>query len=192
MPISFVPYQKEYAEQIRILAGLLEGKVHSDKGTADQTALHYPRLTGTMQGRQVEIAVIQKATQAGATPLNTIKHLLITMKSNCPLEMKVDSRVRSHWSMRLFWWRRINTGDKTLDDNYTIIAPERRRARDLLAHRRIRNLLIQLAPFHSLQMAGGHIRLHYLITSHQVFTARKLIEVLQRLVKLDRRCENLV
>jgi hypothetical protein len=189
MPISFVPYKKEYAEQIKILTTLLNGELHP--GDKDRRSADFPPLTGTYQRRQVNIEILQEATRAGSDPLNSVKFLLITMHGSCDLQMKVEAKKRSGWLTRLLWWRRIPFGDDNLDAAYVISASERERARRFFAHKKIKNLLVQLGPFYSLHMAGGKLRLRYLITSHQIFTARRVADVLFRMIRLARLCENL-
>ena len=189
MPITFVPYKKEYAEQVKILITLLDGQLRS--GAGDKRSEDFPSLTGTYQRRQVNIEILQETTRYGSDPLNSDKFLLITMNGSCDLQMKVEARKRSGWLTRLMWWRQIPFGDDDLDAAYVISAPERGRARQFFAHKKIKNLLVQLGPFHSLQMAGGTLRLRYLITSHQIFTARHVAEVLFRMIRLARMCENL-
>lgn len=192
MPISFMPYQKEYQEQIKILAALLKGAIHRTEGTTPRTSRPFPKLTGTFRQRDVEIKIIQEATGAGSDPLHTEKFLLISMRCASTLEMKMGPK---NWLERLgslIWWRRISTGNKSLDDIYAITSQERTRSTRLLSHKKIHKFLLQLGPFHTLQLAEQRLGLRYLITSHQVFMARNLVERLQQLAQLARLTENLV
>jgi hypothetical protein len=191
MPIPFVPYQKEYEEQIRILAALLQGRLGPLKGGASMIPSPYPALAGTFRQREVEIGLIEEASRAGSDPLSTDKYLLLNMQCSCTLEMKAGPK-GWFWKLdSLIWWRRISTGNKTLDSNYTITTPERLRSRRLLSHKKTQNLLIQLSPFHTLQLVDRHLRIRYLITSQQVFQARTLGVVLHRMDRLARLTENL-
>ena len=191
MPIPFIPYQKEYADQIKILAALLEGELHPASGPGSQTSSPYPRLTGTFQRRPVEIEIAQQTTKAGSDPLSTDKYLLIHMRCSCSLEMNIGPKNRLGWLDRLIWWRHICTGNKIIDDMYAITSAERLRSRRLLSHKKIKNLLLQLGPFHSLQLTEQNLYLHCLITSHQILVARNLAATLQQLSRLARLCENL-
>jgi hypothetical protein len=191
MPIPFVPYQREYEEQIRILAALLQGRLGPLKGGDSMIPSPYPALVGTFRQREVKIGVIEEASRAGSDPLSTDKYLLLMMQCSSTLEMKVEPKGRLWKLDSLFWWRHISTGNKTLDSNYTITTPERLRSRRLLSHKKTRNLILQLNRFHTLQLANRHLRLRYLITSQQVFQARALGVVLHRMDRLARLTENL-
>jgi len=191
MPIPFVPYQKEYQEQIKILAALLQGELHPLEDVALQAPSPFPRLTGTFRQRGVEIRVIQEVTRAGSGPLSTDKYLLVSTRCSCTLAMKIGPKSWLRKLGRLIWWRHISTGNKSLDSSYDITSPERLRSQRFLSHKKIQNLLLQLGPFHTLQLAERRLCLRYLITSHQVFMARILAGHLQRLDRLARLCENL-
>lgn len=191
MPISFIPYQKEYAEQIKILAALLEGELHPARDPGSQTTSPYPRLTGTFQRRPVGVEIAQETTKAGSDPLSTDKYLLIHMRCSCSLEMKIGPKNRLGWLDRLIWWRHICTGNKIIDDTYAITSAERLRSRRLLSHKKIKSLLLQLSSFHSLQLTERNLCLRRPITSHQTFVARNLAATLQQLARLARLCENL-
>jgi len=191
MPIPFVPYQKEYQEQIRILAALLQGQLGSPKSADFMIPSLYPPLAGIFRQREVEIGIIEKATRAGSDPLSTDKYLLISMPCSCTLQMYIGPKGRLWKLQSLMWWRHISIGNKTLDNSYTITTPERLRSRRLLSHKKTQNFLLQLSPFHTLRMDNRRFRLRYLITSQQVFQARALGGVLHRLDRLARLAENL-
>jgi len=191
MPISFLPYQKEYQEQIKILASLLKGTIHRTEGTSPRASWPFPKLTGTFRQRDVEIKIIQEATGAGSDPLHTEKFLLICMRCASTLQMKIGPK---SWLVRLhslIWWHRIFTGNKSLDDIYAITSQQRTRSMRLFSHKKIHKFLLQLGPFHTLQLAQQRLDVRYLITSHQVFMARNVAERLQQLAQFARLTENL-
>jgi len=191
MPIPFVPYQKEYEEQIRILAALLQGRLGSLKSADFMIPSPYPVLDGIFRQREVKIGIIEQATRAGSDPLSTDKYLHLSMQCSCTLQMHIEPKGQ-FWRLKsLIWWRHISTGNKTLDSNYTITTPERLRSRRLLSHRKTQNFLVQLSPFHTLRMENRRLRLRYLIISQQIFQARALCGVLHRLDRLARLAENL-
>ncbi len=191
MPISFVPYQKEYQEQIKILNTLLGGQLGSFEDAAMKTSHLFPGLKGTFHQREVEIGVVERDTQVGAGPLSTDKYLTIIM--HCGSSMELDIRLQGRfWKLtRWLWWRTIKTGNDILDGNYAITTPERHRSQRLLSLKKVQNLLIQFGPFHALQMANRCLILHYLITSHKLLIARNLVERLRQLDRLARLTENL-
>jgi hypothetical protein len=191
MPISFVPYQKEYQEQIKILAALLKGAIHRMEGAAPRASRPFPKLTGTYRQRDVEIQIIQQATGVGSDPLHTEKFLLISMRCSSTLEMKIGPKSWLERLHSLIWWRRISTGNKSLNDMYTITSQERTRSTRLFSHKKIHKFLLQLGSFHTLRLAEQRLNLRYLITSHQVFMARNLAERLQQLAQFARLTENL-
>lgn len=191
MPISFIPYKKEYQEQIKILAALLSGERHPGEGAAPGASSPYPRLKGHYQGQPVEVIILQKSTPNGSDPLNSAKYLLIRMRCPCSLTLKIEPKTWRSQLSRLLWWRRILTEKDALDAHYAITSSERKRARRLLSHKKVRNLLDQLSPFQSLTVAQGHVSLTYPVTSQQVFMARKVAEILRRILRFGRLCENL-
>jgi|GEM_PF-1609758 len=191
MPIPFIPYKKEYAEQMRILVALLGGKLASEPVGKGKSPSPYPRLTGLYQNTSVQIQVIQEPTRQGDDPLSTTKYLDILFKSPCALDAFVQPTERLGWFHRLLWWKKISTGEEDLDREYAITSSEVRRARPVMNHKKVKSQLLQLMPFAGLWIHRDHIRLRYLITSHQVFTARHLAEVLRRLLRLSRLCQNL-
>lgn len=191
MPIPFVPYQKEYKEQIKILAALLRGKLESKKGTTLQPPSLFPWLTGAYHDREVQIGIVEQVTREGTDPLSTDKYLLVAINCTCNLEMKIGPKERSWKLARLLWWRHISTGNKALDSNHSITTSERARSRRLLSHKKAQNLLLQLSPFQTLQLTDRRLSLRYLITSHEVFIARNLAERLRQLDRLARLAENL-
>lgn len=213
MPIPFIPYQKEYQEQMRILAALLRGNLHFDKSPQDQSSLPYPWLAGHFQQLPVEIRLAQQPTRNGSNPLSSTKYLHITIATTCPLEMSIGPRRKLWWLHRLLWWRHISIAAKEVGTSQAVVSPEQDRirqflallrqhyqiasprpdrARRLLAHRKVKSILLQLSPFHSLQLAQGQIHLSCLITSHEVFSAHRVAEILGRLLRLSRLCQNLV
>jgi hypothetical protein len=191
MTIPFVPYKKEYAEQMRILVALLGGKLTSRHSERDQPPSPYPRLTGLYQKLPVQIRVIEETTRQGDDPLSTEKYLDILFESPCSLEVSIQPGERLGWLQRLLWWKKISTGEEDLDGTYAITSSEARRARPVMAHKKVKSQILHLAPFSGLWIHPDHIQLQYRITSHQVFTARHLAEVLRRLLRLSRLCQNL-
>jgi hypothetical protein len=191
MPIPFVPYQKEYQEQIKILATLLGGHLGPLKDAGLGTSSLFPGLTGTFHQREVKIGVVEETTRNGANPLSTDKYLSVIMHCASSLEMDIRPKDRFWKLIRLLWWKHVKTGNKTLDRARTITTPERHRSLRLLSHRKVQNLLIQFGPFHTLQMANHRLGLRYLITSHNVLIARNLAERLRQLDRLARIIENL-
>jgi hypothetical protein len=191
MPISFIPYKKEYQEQMRILVALLGGKLHPENGLPGRPASPYPRLTGLFQNLPVEIRIVEEPTRDGADPLNTTKYLDISLQSPCALSLDVESKGRWWRLQKLLWWRHIVSAEKTLDQNYVFSSVEPRRARRLLARKKIRNQLVQVLPFHSLQLSEKHLRFRRTVDSHQVFMARQVADILRRLLRLSRLCQNL-
>ena len=137
MPISFVPYQKEYQEQVKILAALMKGAIHRMEGAASSASRPFPKLTGTYRQRDVEIKIIQQATGIGSDPLHTEKFLLISMRCSSTLEMKIGPKSWLERLQSLIWWRRISTGNKSLDDIYAITSQERTRSTRLFSHKKI-------------------------------------------------------
>jgi hypothetical protein len=191
MPIPFIPYKKEYREQIRILVALLGGELQSGEGSKPGTPSPYPRVMGHYQGQPVEICIHQKAAPDGADPLNSAKYLHIRLQCSCSLMMTIRPHSRRSRLARIFWWRRLVTGREDLDSNYAIASPERVRARRLLSHKKVNNLLYQLSPFHSLILDDGHLLVSYAVTSHHTFMARRVAEVLRRMLRFGRLCQNL-
>jgi hypothetical protein len=191
MPITFIPYKSEYQEQIKILAALLSGERHPGEAAGPGASSPYPRLTGHYQGQPVEMVILQKSTPNGADPLNSDKFLLIRMRCPCSLGLNIEPKTWRFWFSQLLWWRRILTGKDALDANYAITSSDRKRAQRLLSHKKVKNLLDQLSPFQSLAVAEGQISLSYAVTSHQVFMARKVVDILRRMLRFGRLCENL-
>lgn len=191
MTIPFVPYKKEYVEQMRILVALLGGKLISRSAHQEGPRPPYPRLTGLYQNMPVQIQVIQEATRQGDDPLSTEKYLEILFESPSALEISVEPREDVGWFRRLLWWKKVSTGEKDLDSTYAITSSEARRARPVMNHKKVKSQLLQLRPFDRLAISPDHIRLRYHIASHQIFMARHLAEVLRRLLRLSRLCQNL-
>jgi hypothetical protein len=191
MPIPFVPYKKEYAEQMRILVALLGGKLSAEHVREERPPSPYPRLTGLFQNKPVQVRVIQRPTRNGADPLNTDKYLDILFESPCSLRLSVETKGHLWWIKRLLWWKTITTGEQDLDRDYTFSSPNVRRARRLLAHKKVKSQLFQLIPFEFLSISEDHLQLRHRITSHRVFSARHLAEVLRRMLRLSRLCQNL-
>jgi hypothetical protein len=191
MPISFIPYQKEYREQIRILVALLDGELQSGEGSRPGSPSPYPRIMGHYQGQPAEIYILQKATPDGTDPLNSAKYLHIRLQCSCSLTLTISPKSWRSRLARLFWWRRLVTGREDLDASHTIASPERGRARRLLSHKKVNNLLYQLSPFHALSLADGHLLVSYAVTSHHVLMARRVAEVLRRMLRFGRLCQNL-
>lgn len=190
MPIPFVPYQKEYQEQIKILASLLQGELKSAEVAIRGAPSFFPRLTGTFRQREVEIRVLQETTGSGSDPLSTDKYLHISMECSSTLKLKIGPK---NWLSKLdwlIWWRHIYSGEKTFDSKYAIASPERLRSQRLLSGKRIKNLLLRLGPFHTLQLTQRRLCLRYLITSYEVVVARNVAVVLGQLVRLARMIEN--
>jgi hypothetical protein len=191
MPISFIPYKKEYAEQMRILVTLLGGRLSVKPDGRGQTQSPYPRLTGLYQNTPVQISLAQEPADRSDDPLSTEKYLDILFESPCPVEISVQPHGRQGWFRRFLWWKRISTGDEDLDREYAITSSETGRARQVVNHKKVKSQLLQLTPFAGLWVRRDHIQLRYLIASHQVFSARLLAEVLRRLLRLSRLCQNL-
>jgi len=191
MPIPFIPYKKEYAEQMRILVALLGGKLASTPASKGQPPSPYPRLTGLYQNIPVKIQIVQEPTRQGADPLSTEKYLDILFESPCAVEISIKPKSRLSWLQRLLWWKRIFTGADDLDREYAITSSQTSRARPMLKHKKVKSQLLQLMPFADLWVRQDHIQLRFPITSHNVFLARHLAEVLRRLLRLSRLCQNL-
>jgi hypothetical protein len=191
MPIPFVPYQKEYQEQIKILATLLGGQLGPLKDAGLEASPLFPGLMGTFHQREVRIGVVEETTGNGPNPLSTDKYLSIIMHCASSLEMVIRPTGRVWKLTRLLWWRHVKTGNKTLDRDRVITTPERHRSLRLLSHRKVQNLLIQFGSFRTLQMANRRLGLQYLITSHNILIARNLAERLRQLERLARLTENL-
>ena len=192
MPIAFIPYKKEYAEQMRILVALLGGKLTSEPAGKGKPPSPYPRLTGLYQNIPVQIQVIQEPSRYGDDLLSTDKYLDILFESPCSLRVSIDPKGRWQWLRKLFRWKTITTGQEDIDGDYTITSSDIRRARSLLDHKKVKSQLVQLLPFAGLWIFQDHIQLRYRITSHQIFLARHLTEVLRRLLRLSRLCQNLI
>ncbi len=191
MPIPFVPYKKEYAEQMRILVALLGGKLTAEAARPGQPPSPYPRLTGLFQNLPVQIRVIQQATREGADPLSTDKYLDILLESPCSLPLSVEPKGRFWRIRKLLWWKTITTGEEHLDRDYAFSSPKVRRARKVLNHKKVKSQLLQLCPFNRLSISPNHLQLRYPITSHQAFLAHHLAEVLRRMLRLSRLFQNL-
>jgi hypothetical protein len=191
MPIPFVPYQKEYREQIKILVALLNGELQSGEGSRPGAPSPYPHIMGHYQGQPVEIYILQHATREGADPLNSEKYLHIRLQCSCSLTLTITPLSWRSKLARLFWWRQLVTGREDLDSRYAIASPERGRTRRLLSHKKVKNLLYQMSPFHTLTLTDGHLLLSYAVTSHHILTARRVAEVLRRMLRFGRLCQNL-
>jgi len=191
MTIPFVPYKKEYAEQMRILVALLSGKLTSKSAQKGGPPSPYPRLTGLYQKMPVQIRIVQESAGRGDDPLSTEKYLEVLFESPCSLEVSVQPKGRLGWLQRLLWWKKISTGEEDLDREYAITSSEARRVRPVMDHKKVKSQLLQLSPFDRLSIFPDHIQLRYHITSHQIFAARHLAEVLRRLLRLSRLCQNL-
>ena len=191
MPIPFVPYKKEYAEQMRILVALLGGKLTPEAARPGRPPSPYPRLTGLFQNLPVQIRVIQRATRDGADPLSTDKYLDILFESPCSLQMRAQPKGRYWWIRKLLWWKTITTGDKHLDRDYAFSSPKAGRVRKVLRHKKVKSQIVQLAPFDRLSISPDHLQLRYRITSQQAFMAHHLAEVFRRMLRLSRLFQNL-
>jgi hypothetical protein len=191
MTIPFVPYKKEYAEQMRILVALLGGKLASRSSRKGGPPPPYPRLTGLYQKMPVKIEVSQEPTRQGNDPLSTEKYLEITFQAPCSLEFSIQPRRRMGWLQKLLWWKKISTGVDDLDREYAVTSSEVRRVRPVLSHKKVKSQLLHLTPFAGMWIHPDHILLRYHIASHEIFSARHLAEVLRRLLRLSRLCQNL-
>jgi hypothetical protein len=139
----------------------------------------------------VRIRVIQQPTRDGADPLDTDKYLDIILESPCSLELLLKPKEKLGWLQKLLWWKYMPTGIRGLDHDYAVSSSNRHRAHHLLAHKKVKSQLLQLIPCEFLSISRDDVHLRYLITSHHIFLARHLAEVLRRMLRLSRLCQNL-